>query len=86
MYDFHKEPNVSVATVGARYQVVIPSTERKQLELKPNQKVNVSVEEGRIIIEPLGSYKIRGLMREIRDGSDPVEYIRRLRKEWESRS
>lgn len=76
---------MSVATVGTRYQVVIPSPERRQLELKPNQKVHVSVEEGRIVIEPLGQYQARGLLREIRDGSDPVDYVRRLRKEWENR-
>lgn len=77
---------MSIATVGTRYQVVIPASERRQMDLSPNQKVNVSVEEGRIIIEPLGRYKARGLMKEVRDGSDPVDYIRRLRREWNQRS
>lgn len=76
---------MSIATIGARFQVVIPARERKSLGLKANQKVNVSVEEGRIVIEPLGIFKARGLMSELRDGSDPVDYIRRLRREWESR-
>jgi AbrB family looped-hinge helix DNA binding protein len=77
---------MSVATVGARYQIVIPLKERKHVGLKPNQKVQVSVEEDRIILEPIGNQQLRGLLSELRDKNDATSYVRKLRQEWKIRS
>lgn len=76
---------MSIATIGARYQVVIPAKVRKRIGLKPNQKINVSVEDDRIILEPIGYRRIRGITREVRDGVEATDYIRKLRSEWENR-
>jgi AbrB family looped-hinge helix DNA binding protein len=46
------------SSLGEKYQVVIPASIRKQVNLKLDQKVVISVQDGRIIIEPLGRYKI----------------------------
>lgn len=77
---------MSLATVGARYQVVIPLKERRKAGLKPGQKVNVILEEGRIVLEPAGKQRLRGLLRETGSPYDAVDYVRKMRREWEERS
>jgi len=77
---------MSVATVGARYQVVIPLKERRKAGLQPGQKVNVILEEGRIVLEPVGQPKLRGLLREAGAPYDAVDYVRKLRREWDERA
>ncbi len=44
---------MSQATVGKRYQVVIPLKERQKLNIKPDTKVEVVAEGDRLIIYPL---------------------------------
>ena len=73
------------ATVGKRYQVVIPLKERKKLNIKPNTKVEVVVEGDRLVIYPLSTSHLRGIGREMADGEDPTDYVARLRREWEKR-
>jgi len=77
---------MGVATVGTRYQIVIPLKERRRVRLKPKQKVQVSVEEDRIILEPIGKPPLRGLLRELRGKDNATAYVRKLRQEWEVRS
>lgn len=74
------------ATIGKRYQVVIPLKERKKLELKPNIKVEVMADGDRLIIYPLLPTKLRGIGRKTADGEDATDYVKRLRQEWEQRS
>ncbi|MCD6117434.1 AbrB/MazE/SpoVT family DNA-binding domain-containing protein [bacterium] len=76
---------MSIATVGARYQIVIPAKERKRIGLKPNQKVNVTADRDCIIVEPIGSQSLRGITRELNDGTDAAAYINKLRNEWNTR-
>lgn len=76
---------MSRATVGNRYQVVIPLKERKKLDLKPNTKVEVVAEEDRLIIYPLLPSKLKGIGRAVADGTDATDYVARLRREWEKR-
>jgi AbrB family looped-hinge helix DNA binding protein len=71
------------ATVGKRYQVVIPLKERKKLNIRPNIKVEVVVEGDRLVIYPLSPSHLRGIGREAADGGDPMDYVRKLRSEWE---
>ncbi|MCK5145203.1 AbrB/MazE/SpoVT family DNA-binding domain-containing protein [bacterium] len=77
---------MSVATVGMRYQIVIPAKERKKIGLKPNQKVNVMVKDGIIIVEPIGAQPVRGILRELRNDIDAVDYIGGIRREWDERA
>lgn len=77
---------MSIATIGARYQVVIPLKIRRKAGLKPGQKVHVMHENGRIVIEPAGHTKLRGVLRESDTPYDAVDYVARLRREWDSRT
>ncbi len=75
-------------TVSSQGQVVIPSSARKKLGLKPGSKLIMSVEEKGIIpkaiLEPQPDSwvkKIKGLGRGIW-GDDANEYINKQRNEW----
>ena len=74
---------MSQATVGKRYQVVIPQKERQKLNIKPNTKVEVVVEGDRLIVYPLSPSHMRGIGRKTVNGEDPTDYVSRLRREWE---
>jgi len=76
---------MSAVTVGARYQIVIPVKERNRIGLRPGQKVEVSVEGDRLIIEPLGSVKAKGILKDAGAKADATDYIKKLRREWEER-
>ena len=76
---------MSTATVGSRYQVVIPATERRKVGLKPQDKVSVEVAEGTIVIRPIDARQFRGIGKELKDKGNPVSYVRELREEWKTR-
>jgi AbrB family looped-hinge helix DNA binding protein len=60
-------------TVSPKYQVVIPASVRQSLDIKPGQKVQVLVYEGRIELIPLTPVKrARGFLRGM-DRSIPRE-------------
>ena len=73
------------ATVGKRYQVVIPLKERKNLEIRPNTKVDIVAEGDRLIIYPLLPSKLKGIGQKIADDIDATDYVSKLRREWEER-
>ncbi len=57
---------MSAVTISPKYQVVIPKKAREDLELRPGQKVEVIVYDGRIeliLIRP--ARKLRGFLRGI---------------------
>ena len=74
---------MSQATVGKRYQVVIPQKERQKLNIKPNTKVEVVVEGDRLIVYPVSPSHMRGIGRKTANEEDPTDYVSRLRSEWE---
>lgn len=76
---------MSRATVGRRYQVVIPLKERTQLGIRPNTKVEVVAEGDKLVLYPLSPPRLKGIGVEIADGTDATDYVRKLRKEWEKR-
>ena len=84
-YDF-EEINMTIATVGKRYQVVIPLKERKKLNLRPNSKVEVTFEDDRLVIYPISLESFRGIGRNLSDDNDATDYVKKLRREWEDRS
>jgi AbrB family looped-hinge helix DNA binding protein len=73
------------ATIGARYQVVIPKNERRRLRLKPGAKVEVQAENDRIVIYPAATKGWRGIGKDIADNEDASHYVKRLREEWRER-
>jgi AbrB family looped-hinge helix DNA binding protein len=77
---------MTIATIGKRFQVVIPSRERKRLGLKPHSKVDVEVQDRDLVIHPLDAKGWRGIGTDMKDGSDATDYVRKLRMEWDSRS
>jgi len=58
---------MSQATVSPKFQVVIPSSVRRALKLKPGQKVQVIPYEGRIEIIPILSMRrVRGFLKGVK--------------------
>ena len=76
---------MTTATVGARYQVVIPRKERNRMGLKPHSKVSVESRGDCLVIYPVRADAFRGIGHELRDGTDATDYVRRLRQEWAGR-
>ena len=76
--------SMSTATIGTRYQVVIPKREREQLGLRPHAKVVVEISDGAVVIRPLPDGDWRGVGRDLADGTDATDYVKKLRAEWES--
>jgi len=66
--------------VTSKGQIVIPSEVRKKLNIQKGQKLVVSVEENRIILEPVEDIlrKGRGLLKD--DGKKILEYLLEERK------
>ncbi len=77
---------MTTATIGERFQVVIPRDERRRLGLHAQDKVNVVVEGDHLAIYPVASARLRGIGRDVADGSDATDYVRELRAEWGKRS
>ncbi|MCE9613679.1 MAG: AbrB/MazE/SpoVT family DNA-binding domain-containing protein [Lentisphaerae bacterium] len=73
---------MTTATIGARYQVVIPAAERAKVGLRPHDKVAIEVVGDGIVIRLLDASRLRGLGRALRPSQDPVDYVRELREEW----
>jgi AbrB family looped-hinge helix DNA binding protein len=76
---------MTLATVGARYQVVIPAPERRRLGVKPRDKVSVESEGDAVVIRSANKRAWRGIASEVYDGRNAVAYVRELRSEWGSR-
>lgn len=55
---------MSIVTISARYQVVIPRDVRERLQLKPGQKLQALPFKGRVELIPLGPIEgARGFVR-----------------------
>jgi len=53
---------VAAVTLSSKYQVVIPPSVREAFQLKPGQKIEVMMCEGRITLVQVGSMKrLRGM-------------------------
>lgn len=84
-------------TVSSKYQVVIPKAVRKQLSIKPGQKVRVSATpDGRIILEKDDVIDVKAVLKKYagsikhedtewgKAGMDATEWIRKMRdEEWD---
>jgi AbrB family looped-hinge helix DNA binding protein len=74
--------------VSTKHQIVVPSAARRALGIEPGDRLSVEVTPNTIVLRPRAhraSDRLRGLGREAWSGIDPVEYVRRLREEWDER-
>ena len=71
--------------VNSKHQIAIPATVRKELHIESGDHLLLQVRGGHVILmqEPHDySVHLRGLHREIWDGIEPQEYVRRERGVW----
>lgn len=77
---------MSTATVGSRYQVVIPRDLRKQIPLRPHSKVHIEVRDHCLVVYPVNLTGWRGIGKTLANGKDATDYVRILRSEWSRRA
>jgi len=72
--------------VSKKNQIVVPKQARKLLDIKPGNELLVKIKEDRIILIPKPkdfTKYMEGLHKEIWEGIDAVEYVRREREAWQ---
>jgi AbrB family looped-hinge helix DNA binding protein len=75
--------------VSTKHQVVVPSQARRALGIEAGDRLSVEITPDAIVLRPRArraSQRLRRLGRDVWVGVDPVEYVRRLREEWEERA
>jgi AbrB family looped-hinge helix DNA binding protein len=75
--------------VSTKHQIVVPSEARHALGIEAGDRLDVEIVDGVILLRPrrgTAASRLRGLGREAWQGVDPVEYVRRLRQEWDERA
>ena len=74
-----------IVKLSSKYQVVIPKEARKKLGLRAGDQLAVEVEGGKVIVRPrpknYTNYML-GLGKEIWEGIDASEYVRKERELW----
>ena len=71
-------------TLTSKGQVVIGSTARKKLGLRPKQRLVGRVEKGKIVLEPLETpLELRGSLKKIARGKTTDELMREVKEGWE---
>ncbi|MBZ8180926.1 AbrB/MazE/SpoVT family DNA-binding domain-containing protein [Oscillatoria salina] len=75
---------MTTAKLGGRYQIVIPKNVREVLNLKPGDRFDIKVENGKVLMIPQPSFSSRlfGKHKHIWQGEDAVAYIRSERESW----
>lgn len=71
--------------VDEGYHIPVPEVLRERLGIAPGDKLLVELRAGYAVLMPVPSdygRRLRGLHREIWEGIDPQEYVRREREEW----
>lgn len=75
-----------IIKVGKRYQIVIPKRIRKQLGIKVEDELIVSVRNNWIVLQlrpgRYGEY-MQGLGKRVWKKVEATEYVRKERQEWE---
>ena len=72
------------STLSSKYQIVVPKKLRAQLNIKPGQKMHISIQDPNTIIIRTNSAldqfvgSVKGVW-----GDDPVSYTRKMRDEWD---
>ena len=72
--------------VSSRYQIAVPATARKRLQINRGDHLLVDVRGGYVILMPEPrdySRQLRGLHREVWEGIEPQDYVRQEREAWQ---
>ncbi len=72
--------------VSSRNQIVLPSRARKELNIRPGDRLLVDVQDGVIVLVPRPeSYtdSMAGLHRRVWEGVDAARYVEEERNAWE---
>ena len=72
--------------VSSKNQIAIPAAIRKKLRIKEGDHLLVDLREGSVVLIPEPrdySQRLRGLHRDVWEGTDPEEYVRREREAWQ---
>lgn len=67
------------------FNVAVPDEARRQLQIEPGDTLLVEVRDGTIVLVPEPhdyAKRLRGLHRDVWEGVDPDEYVRRERDAW----
>ena len=77
----------TMITVSSKYQIVIPREAREKLNLKTGDKLIIKADNEKIIIYPqpksYAKYAL-GLGKEIWQGIDATEYVKKERETWKN--
>ena len=77
----------NMVKVSSKYQIVIPREVRKKINLKSGDRLIIKADNEKIIIYPqpksYAKYAL-GLGKEIWQGIDATEYVRKERETWKS--
>jgi AbrB family looped-hinge helix DNA binding protein len=77
----------TIITVSSKYQIVIPREAREKLDLKAGDKLIIKANNEKITIYPqpksYAKYSL-GLGKEIWQGIDATEYVKKERQTWKS--
>lgn len=75
---------MTVAKLGERYQIVVPKDVREALHLKPGDRLDVRIEEGKVVMIPQPSHisRLFGKHRDLWKDTEAVDYIRSERESW----
>lgn len=72
---------MTTVTLSNKYQVVIPKELRKELDIRPGQKLRISKTRGDKIVIDTGS-ALESLYGSVR-GDDMIDFLNKSRDEWE---
>ena len=74
--------------VSTKHQIVVPSEARRALGIQAGDRLSVEITPDAVILRPRtrkAGARLRGLGKDAWVGVDPVEYVRRLRQDWDDR-
>lgn len=76
---------MQVTTISSKYQLVIPKALRKELNVKPGQKVTISRVKNKLIIDTESVVdKYTGSLKDAWGNQDPATAIRQMRdQDWD---
>jgi AbrB family looped-hinge helix DNA binding protein len=78
----------AVVTLSSKNQIAIPKSARKKLAIGPGDQLILDVEKDSLILKPKPkSYTkvLRGLHKDVWEGLEATEYVRKERKAWEEK-
>jgi AbrB family looped-hinge helix DNA binding protein len=79
---------VTSVKVSKKNQIAVPAAARKQLGIRPGDRLEVEIEDSRLVLRPCRRSIVDELIElapEIWRGIDPDKYINDLRNEWSHR-